>query len=58
MVWLLMKECCSYALLLHQVSAHVAMKFSTIVSCLLVIFTNHRRFKHGVVVNEKGIFQQ
>ena len=33
----------------------VAVKFSTIVSYLL-IFTNHRRFKHGVVVNETVFF--
>ena len=33
----------------------VAMKFYTIVSYLL-IFTNHRRFKHGVVVNGRVFF--
>ena len=33
----------------------VAVKFSTIVSYLL-ISTNHRRFKHGVVVNGKVFF--
>ena len=31
------------------------MKFCTIVSYLL-IFTNHRRFKHGVVVSERVFF--
>ena len=33
----------------------VAVKFCTIVSYLL-IFTNHRRFKHGVVVSERVFF--
>ena len=33
----------------------VAVKFSTIASYLL-IFTNHRRFKHSVVVNGSVFF--
>ena len=33
----------------------VAVKFSIILSYLL-IFTNHRRFKHGVVVSERVFF--
>ena len=33
----------------------VAMKFGTIVSYLL-IFTNHHRLKHGVVVSERVFF--
>ena len=33
----------------------VAVKFSIIVSYLL-IFSNHRRFKHGVVVNKRVFF--
>ena len=41
--------------MLHLVGACVPVKFCTIVSYLL-IFTNHCRFKHGVVVNEKVFF--
>ena len=33
----------------------MAVKFSTIVSYLLV-FTNHHRFQHGVVVSERECF--
>ena len=55
MVWWLVKECFSAMVrplwLTAPSGGCVAVKF-TIVSYLLVS-TNHRRFKHGVVVNEK-----
>ena len=56
MVWWLVKECFSAMIrplwLTAPSGGCVAVKFSAIVSYLLVS-TNHRRFKHGVVVNEK-----
>ena len=59
MVWWLVKECFSAMIRPLQLTAPsgrwVAVKFCTIVSYLL-IFTNHRRFKHGVVVNETVFF--
>ena len=59
MVWWLVKECFSAMtrpLRLTTPSGEcVAVKFSTIVSYLL-ISTNHRRFKHGVVVSERVFF--
>ena len=59
MVWWLVKECFSAMIrplwLTAPSGGCVAVKFSTIVSYLL-ISTNHRRFKHGVVVNETVYF--
>ena len=59
MVWWLVKECFSAMIRPLRLTAPsgecVAVKFSTIVSYLL-ISTNHRRFKHGVVVNETVFF--
>ena len=59
MVWWLMEECFSAIirpLRLTTLSGEcVAVKFSTIVS-YFIIFTNHRRFKHGVVVIMKECF--
>ena len=56
MVWWLVKECFSAMIRLTAPSGEcVAVKFSTIVSYLL-ISTNHRKFKHGVVVNETVFF--
>ena len=59
MVWWLMEECFSAmirSLRLTTPSGEcVAVKFSTIVSHLL-ISTNHRRFKHGMVVSERVFF--
>ena len=58
MVWWLVKECFSamvrplWLIITAPSGGCLAVKFSTIVSYLLVS-TNHRRFKHGVVVNEK-----
>ena len=58
MVWWLMKQCFSAMIRPLRLTTPsvecVAVKFSTIVSYLL-IFTNHRRFrfKHGVVVSER-----
>ena len=61
MVWWLMKECFSAMLRLLWLTAPsggcVAVKFSTIVSYLL-ISTNYHRFKHGVVVNETVFSRQ
>ena len=59
MVWWLVKEFFSAMIMPLWLTAPsggcVAVKFSTIVSYLLV-FTNHHRFKHGVVVNETVFF--
>ena len=59
MVWWLVKECFSAMIRLLQLTAPsgecVAVKFCTIVRYSL-IFTNHRRFKHGVVVSERVFF--
>ena len=59
MVWWLVKECFSAMIRPLQLTAPsggwVAVKFCTIVSYLF-IFTNHRRFKYGVVVNETVFF--
>ena len=59
MVWWLMEDCFSAMIRPLRLTAPsgecVAVKFSTIVSYLL-ISTNHRRFKHGVVVNETVFF--
>ena len=59
MVWWLAKECFSTLIrplrLTAQSGECVAVKFCTVVSYLL-IFTNHRRFKHGVVVSERVFF--
>ena len=59
MVWWLVKECFSAMIRPLQLTVPsgecVAVKFSTIISYLL-ISTNHRRFKHGVVVNERVFF--
>ena len=59
MVWWLMKQCFSAMIRPLRLTTPsvecVAVKFSIIVSYLLII-TNHRRFKHGVVVNEKVFF--
>ena len=59
MVWWLVEECFSAMIrpLWHTTPSGgcVAVKFCTIVSYLL-IFTNHHRFKHGVVVNERVFF--
>ena len=59
MVWWLVKECFSAMIRQLWLTAPsgecVAVKFCTIVSYLL-IFTNHHRFKHGVVVSERVFF--
>ena len=59
MVWWLMKGCFSAMIRPLRLTTPsvkcVAVKFSTIVSYLL-IFTNHHRFKHGVVVSERVFF--
>ena len=59
MVWWLVKDCFSVmirSLWLTTPSVEcAAVKFSTIVIYLL-IFTNHRRFKHRVVVSERVFF--
>ena len=59
MVWWLMKQCFSAmlrSLRLTTLSVEcAAVKFSTIVIYLL-IFTNHRRFKHHVVVSERVFY--
>ena len=59
MVWWLMEECFSVMIrplwLTTPSGECVAVKFYTIVSYLL-ISTNHRRFKHGVVVNGRVFF--
>ena len=59
MVWWLMKQCFSAmirSLRLTTPSVECAtVKFSTIVIYLL-IFTNHRRFKHRVVVSERVFY--
>ena len=59
MVWWLVKECFSAKIrplwLTAPSGGCVAVKFSTIVSYLLV-FTNHHRFQHGVVVSERVLF--
>ena len=59
MVWWLVKECFSAMIrplrLTTPSGECVAVKFCTIVSYLL-IFTNHHRFKHGVVVSERVFF--
>ena len=61
MVWWLMKQCSSAMIRPLRFPTPsvecVAVKFNTDVSYLL-IFTNHRRFKHGVVVSERVFFQQ
>ena len=59
MVWWLVNECFSAMIrplwLTTPSGGCVAVKFSTIVSYLLV-FTNHHRFQHGVVVSERVLF--
>ena len=59
MVWWLVKECFSVMIRPLRLTAPsggcAAVKFSTIVSYLL-ISTNHHRFKHGVVVSERVFF--
>ena len=59
MVWWLVKECFSAMIrsLWHTAPSGgcIAVKISTIVSYSL-IFTNHHRFKHGVVVSERVFF--
>ena len=59
MVWWLMEECFSAMIRPLRLTTPfvecVAVKFSTIVSYLL-ISTNHHRFKHGVVVSERVFF--
>ena len=59
MVWWLMKQCFSAmirSLRLTTPSVEcAAVKFSTIVIYLL-IFANHRRFKHRVVVSKRVFF--
>ena len=59
MVWWLVKECFSAMIRPLWFTAPsgecVAVTFCTIMSYLL-IFTNHRRFKHGVVVSERVFF--
>ena len=59
MVWWLVKECFSAMIrplwLTTPSGECVAVKFCTIVSYLLIC-TNHRRFKHGVVVSERVFF--
>ena len=59
MMWWLVKECFSAMIRPLRLTAPcgecVAVKFCTIVSYLL-IFTNHHRFKHGVVVSERVFF--
>ena len=59
MVLWLVKECFSAMIRPLRLTAPsgecVAVKFSTTVSYLL-ISTNHRRFKHGVVVNGRVFF--
>ena len=54
MVWWLVKDCFSAMIRPLRLTTYsgkcVPVKFCTIVSYLL-IFTNHHRFKHGVVVN-------
>ena len=59
MVWWLVKKCFSTMIRPLWLTAPsgecVAVKFCSIVSYLL-IFTNHRRFKHGVVVSERVFF--
>ena len=61
MVWWLVKECFSVMirrLWLTALSGRcVVVKFCNIVSYLL-IFTNHRKFKHSVVVSERVFFLQ
>ena len=56
MVWRLVKQCFSAMIrplrLITPSGECVAVKFCTVVSYLL-IFTNHCRFKHGVVVSER-----
>ena len=60
MVWWLMKQCFSAmirSLRLTTPSVEcVAVKFCTVSSYLLILYTNHRRFKHGVVVSERVFF--
>ena len=59
MVWWLIKQCFSVmirSLRLTTPSVEcVAVKFCTVSSNLL-IYTNHRGFKHGVVVSERVFF--
>ena len=59
MVWWLVKECFSAVIIPLRLTTPsvecVAVKFCTVVNYLL-IFTNHRRFKHDVVVSEKVFF--
>ena len=61
MMWWLMKQCFSAMIRPLRLTTPsvdcVAVKFCTVdnVSYLL-IFTNHRRFKHGVVVSERVFF--
>ena len=56
MVWWLVKEYFSVMIRPLWLTTYsgrcVAVKFCTVVSYSL-IFTNHHRFKHGVVVNER-----
>ena len=60
MVWWLVKECFSVMIRSLWLTAPsggcVAVKFSTIVSYLLM-FTNHRRFKCGVVVSFSAVLR-
>ena len=59
MAWWLVKECFSSMIrplwLTAPFCGCLAVKFSTIVSYLL-IFTNHHKFKYGVIVSEKVFF--